>query len=87
MTKTTFEPESNVTRAQFVTMIYRFAGRPENKAAATFTDVKDGWYMDAVSWAETNQIVNGMTKTTFEPEGTCTRAQAAKIICVFLSLK
>lgn len=87
MTKTTFEPEGEVTRAQFVTMLYRFAGKPENQAAATFTDVKDGWYMDAVSWAETNQIVNGMTKTTFEPEGSCTRAQAAKILSLFLALK
>ncbi len=86
MTKTTFEPEGKVTRAQFVTMLYRFAGKPENKTASTFTDVKDGWYKDAVAWAETTKIVNGMTETTFEPDGTCTRAQAAKILCVFMSM-
>ncbi len=86
MTKTTFEPEGKVTRAQFVTMLYRFAGKPENKTASTFTDVKDGWYKDAVAWAETTKIVNGMTETTFEPDGTCTRAQAAKILCIFMHM-
>ena len=85
MTATTFEPESKVTRAQFVTMLYRFAGEPENYAAATFTDLVDGWYMDAVSWAQTSLIINGVTATTFEPEGNCTRAQAAKILCCYLN--
>lgn len=84
MTATTFEPESKVTRAQFVVMLYRFAGKPENMAATTFTDVTEEWYIDAVSWAETSMIVNGMTATTFEPNGHCTRAQAAKILCVYL---
>ena len=86
MTKTTFEPEGKVTRAQFVTMLYRLAGKPEVKTGSTFTDVKDGWYKDAVAWAEGAKIVNGMTATTFEPDGTCTRAQAAKILCVFMSM-
>lgn len=85
-TPTTFEPDADVTRAEFVTMLYRFAGKPENMAAATFTDLKDGWYMNAVSWAETNGIVNGMTPTTFEPDSTCTRGQAAKILSIFLAL-
>lgn len=84
MTATTFEPNSKVTRAQFVVMLYRFAGKPENMAATTFTDVTEEWYIDAVSWAETSMIVNGMTATTFEPNGHCTRAQAAKILCVYL---
>ena len=84
MTATTFEPDSKVTRAQFVVMLYRFAGKPENMAATTFTDVTEEWYIDAVSWAETSMIVNGMTATTFEPNGHCTRAQAAKILCVYL---
>ena len=84
MTATTFEPDSEVTRAQFVVMLYRFAGKPENMAATTFTDVTEEWYIDAVSWAETSMIVNGMTATTFEPNGHCTRAQAAKILSVYL---
>ena len=85
MTKTTFEPEGKVTRAQFVTMLYRYAGKPETKKTETFSDLKGDWYVDAVSWAEANGIVNGMTKTTFVPDGNCTRAQAAKILCVFLT--
>ncbi len=84
MTATTFAPESKVPRAQFGVMLYRFAGKPENMAATTFTDVTEEWYIDAVSWAETSMIVNGMTATTFEPNGHCTRAQAAKILCVYL---
>lgn len=87
MTPTTFEPNSKVTRAQLVTMLYRMVGEPEVKEAATFTDVKAGmWYSNAIAWAEDEKIVDGMTPTTFEPDGNCLRCQAAKVMCIFRAL-
>ena len=85
--ETTFEPEGAVTRAQLVTMLYRMAGEPEVKEAATFKDLKADWYKNAVAWAEDMKVVNGTTETTFEPEGLCTRAQAAKILSIYMTLK
>ena len=87
MTPTTFEPDGKVTRAQLVTMLYRAVGEPEVEEAATFTDVAEGkWYSNAIAWAEDKEIVNGMTPTTFEPDGDCLRGQAAKVLCIFKAL-
>lgn len=82
MTPTTFEPDATLTRAQLVTILYRKANEPKlDGVASPFTDVKEGaWYYDAVIWAAAAGKVNGMTPTTFEPDGLCTRAQAAKIL-------
>ena len=45
-------------------------------AESPFTDVEAGsWYADAVQWAVGAGVTKGMTDTTFEPDGTCTRAQ------------
>lgn len=41
-----------------------------------FTDVKESaYYYDAVLWAVEKGITSGVTKTTFVPNDTCTRAQ------------
>lgn len=77
ITSTTFEPDSYCTRAQVVTFLWRMAGSPEpNTAEHPFKDIKAGeYYYKAVLWAVENGITTGITGTTFEPDGTCTRAQ------------
>ena len=76
-----FAPEDNVTRAQLVTILYRHAGEPKVEKAESFDDVKaDAYYANAIAWAKELGVVNGMTEKTFEPDGLCTRAQAAKIL-------
>lgn len=81
MTETTFEPNTNVDRAQAITMLYRFAAPTEKAAAASFTDVPaDIYYAEPVAWGAANKIVTGMTDTTFEPNTECTRAQAVTFI-------
>ena len=80
-TPTTFEPNSNVTRAEFVTMLYRYDGENKVDAPFVFTDVeKDFWYTDPIAWAAANGIVNGMTPTTFEPDTQITREQIVTIL-------
>ena len=44
-----FEPNRQLTRAEFVTMLHRMAGKPTASTAAAFTDVsQNAWYRDAV---------------------------------------
>lgn len=44
--------------------------------AKNFTDIKGGkWYNNAVDFVSAREIMTGMTATTFEPNGTTTRAQ------------
>ena len=82
MTETTFEPETNLTRAQLVTMIYRLLGEPDvGDYTEPFTDVPDGlWYTDAVVFAYNAGIVKGVTETTFEPDTNITREQLVTIL-------
>ena len=77
MTKTTFGPSLTITRGQVVTFLWRAAGSPEPTTEKTdFTDVKKtGFYYKAVLWAVENGITNGVTKTSFDPGGNCTRGQ------------
>lgn len=46
-----------------------------------FTDVKESdWCYDAVLWAVDEGVTEGMTKTTFAPDATCTRAQTVTFL-------
>ena len=54
-------------------------------ASADFTDTKGNAYQEEIEVLSAIGVINGMTNTTFEPDGSLTRAQAAKIIA-FLKL-
>ena len=76
-----FAPNSETTRAQLVTILYRLAGEPEPGGDSGFTDVEaDTWYTDAVAWAAQNGIVNGVSDTEFAPGDDITREQLAVIL-------
>ena len=76
-----FAPNSQTTRAQLVTILYRLAGQPAVSGDLPFTDVADGlWYTDAVLWAAQKGIVNGISETEFAPAGDLTREQLATIL-------
>ena len=84
-----FAPEQPCTRAQIVTFLWRAAGSPEPKGAASgMTDVVSGsYYEKAVAWAIENGITTGTTTTTFSPDATCTRAQAVTFLARALKAK
>ena len=84
-----FAPEQPCTRAQIVTFLWRAAGSPEPKGAASgMTDVVSGsYYEKAVAWAIENGITTGTTTTTFSPDATCTRAQAVTFLARALNAK
>ena len=76
----TFEPESTMTRAMLVTVLWRYANAPK-PGANPFTDVPNGkWYTDAVAWAAEKGVVNGVGDGKFEPDGSVTREQMATIL-------
>lgn len=77
---TSFGPNDTMTRAQFATIVVRGLGLPL-MTTNNFSDVKAGsWYASYVGTAYSYGIVNGRTATTFDPEGTITRQEAAAMV-------
>ncbi len=78
---TLFAPDMTMTRAMFVTTLYRMEGSPEVTGKLPFTDVKEGtYYYDAVLWAYQNGVVNGMSDNAFAPDAPLTREQLVAIL-------
>lgn len=82
-----FAPNGALTRAMFVTVLYRMENEPET-ANAAFTDVVSGsWYEKAVAWAYAGGLVTGVSETEFAPEDTITREQMAAILYRYAKFK
>jgi hypothetical protein len=83
VTDTEFAPETDVTRAMFVTVLYRMENEPDisnENLGYPFEDVDaDSWYGDAVYWARLNGIVMGYSDEKFAPDDKITREQMAAI--------
>ena len=78
---TTFRPHDIITRAQFVTTLYRLDGAPKVSDRIPFTDVPGSvYYTEAVRWAYKNQITTGTGKTTFSPNIAISREQMATML-------
>ncbi len=63
-----FCPDQNLTRQQFVTFLWRAAGKPTAtyQGSEAFTDVAEGIYSDqAIGWAVSNGITMGCTPGPF----------------------
>ncbi|MCD7929803.1 MAG: S-layer homology domain-containing protein [Clostridiales bacterium] len=73
---TAFSPNDKISRAQAVTMLYRYAGSPSVAGLSnSFNDVPSGeYYYNAVLWAVKSGITNGTSATKFSPDDTCDRA-------------
>ena len=83
-----FAPNSDTTRAQLVTILYRLEGQPAPSGDSGFSDVAAGtWYTDAVAWAAENGIVNGVSETEFAPGKDITREQLATILFRYAEAK
>ena len=77
LTENEFGPYIGCARGHVVTFLWRMAGSPEpSNNNNPFADVAaDQYYSKAILWAVESGITNGMTETTFEPDGVCTRGQ------------
>ena len=82
-----FAPDSYVTRAMFVMIIYRMEKEPQ-AGDAMFMDVEvNGYYGKAVAWANANGIVSGVSKDRFAPNDPITREQMATILYRYANYK
>ena len=89
-TTTTFAPNDNCTRAQIVTFLWRYAKKPLGYYTNPFNDVNKteyAAYYDAILWAAGKGIATGNTPKTFDPDGTCTRAEAVTFLYRYESTK
>lgn len=75
-----FDPNGNVTRAEFTAMLVR-ALNLNASSQVTFNDVSENaWYYDAVSAAKAYGIVNGRSASVFDPNAKISREEMASIL-------
>ena len=82
-----FAPTMEMSRAMFVTILYRLDGAV-NTSENAFIDVPDNtWYTQAVNWAAEKKIVSGIGNNKFAPEDPITREQMCVIMTNFLTYR
>lgn len=79
---TAFEPDRDITRAEFMTIVVRALGiMRSGEGTDAFDDINaDDWYYDAVSIAKSYGLTNGNGDGTFTPNSKITREAAMTII-------
>lgn len=83
-------PNTEVTREQMATMLYRYALLKEYDTAekADLADYADAasisdYAVEAMAWANAKEVVNGVTTTTLEPQMDAARVQVAQMLKSF----
>ena len=98
VTDTEFKPDTDVSRAMLVTVLWRLTGdelykyktvdgitKKLPKYINMFWDMKDdAWYTDYISWANENDIISGYSKREFRPDEAMTREQIATVLYNYL---
>ena len=91
ITDTTFAPNGNLTRAQFVTLLAKIDGADLSEYSMTysgFTDVKTSqWFHNAITWAAKKGYASGMGQGKFSPDSNVTRQQLARFFYVYTQYK
>lgn len=89
ITETKFGPNLTMNRGMLVTVLYRMEGEPSVEGLThSFTDVSaNRYYTDAVAWAASQGLIQGMTETRFAPEAEVTREQMVTILYRYAGMK
>ena len=74
-----FGPDAPVSRGEVAVYLWNLMGRPD-AAPHSFTDATLEYQDDAISWMLESGITTGTSATTFSPEATLTRGQAAALL-------
>ena len=83
---TTFSPNGNITRGQFVTILGKMLSVDADNGTTLFTDVPEtAFYAPYVEWAASNGYVNGTSSTTFSPDSNITFEQMATILTNYIT--
>ncbi len=87
MTETTFVPNGNITRAQFLVMLAKLDGADltvyEGKDAGFEDVLPTHWWNTYVCWAVENEYTSGISDTKFGPNNNITRSQLARFFYVY----
>lgn len=84
MSATTFEPNTNMTREMFVTVLYRLSGASYDISwTSPFTDLVSNWSYEAILWAYNNGITNGKGPNIFDPTAPISRAEIVTMLYRF----
>ena len=80
-----FRPQDVVSRAEFMTFLYRAAkASAAGTNAGRFIDVPpDAWYAAPVDWAVSEGITNGVSPKMFRPMDSCTRGEVVTFLYRF----
>jgi len=75
-----FKADQALSRAEAVKMIVRTQGYKLDTTSETFPDIIGSWASDFILTARKYNLVTGYPDGSFQPDGTITRAEAAKLI-------
>ena len=87
-----FAPNDAITREQLAAILYRYAqykGLDAVNLAGNLGGFDDAesvsdYAVSAMNWAVGAGLMNGVTDTTLQPQGTATRAQVATMLMRFI---
>ena len=86
-TASTFEPGRSMSRAEFAALLVRVL-KLTRGTEHNFADVAaDAWYSEAVSAAFEAGIINGRSKSVFDPDASITRQEMAVMLMKAYSIK
>ena len=77
-----FKGNEPISRQQFVTILWRYAGSPEAKTGKHFADRKlaSDYAWEAMNWARSTNIVSGAVGNLFQPRSVVIRSHCAAIL-------
>jgi len=85
-TDTSFQPNNDITRAEFAALLVRSLGLTPVQTKSTFKDVKDSdWFAGTIGAAVKAKLVSGYEDGTFRPNDRITREQMAVMIARAIS--